>query len=275
MRNLERSRAAPVLLLHGQPGGASDWDEVVRRLDGSVAPLAIARPGWDHHRPAGELEHNAHAALEALDTLGPAAARVGSVRCDRAETGVTVVGHSFGGAVAAWVAARHPGRVDALILVAPAANLASLFALDRWLALPLAGYLASASMLAGAGIALASSTARRLVAGQLSLDERFLNDAGRSLRSPSAWAAFAAEQRALIRELPALEASLSQITARTKIVIGSADRVVGPDSAHRLAGQINGAELIELANASHLIPQQRPNELAAIIQDTVAELSPL
>ena len=110
--------AAPaVLLLHGQPGSAADWRAVIARLDGAVRPIAIDRPGWDRTTPPRDLAGNAQAALAALDGHGVQRA--------------LVAGHSLGAAVAAWLAARHPERVSALVLAAPAANVASLYRIDR------------------------------------------------------------------------------------------------------------------------------------------------
>ena len=40
-----------VLLLHGQPGSAADWDGVADLLHGRADVLAIDRPGWDGHSP--------------------------------------------------------------------------------------------------------------------------------------------------------------------------------------------------------------------------------
>ncbi len=248
----------PVVLLHGQPGGARDWDGVRAALGEHTHTVAIDRPGWDGASAAVGLEENALATLDALDALG----------AERA----TLVGHSFGAAVASWVAAHHPDRVDALVLVAPAANVASLFPVDRWLALPVAGYLTGASLLASAGVALASGQARRWVAGQLALDERFLQDTGRAMRSPAAWRAFAVEQRALIRELPALEEMLPRIDAPTKVVIGTADRIVPLSSARQLADQITGAELIEIEHANHLLPLQHPERIAELITESADHL---
>jgi pimeloyl-ACP methyl ester carboxylesterase len=49
------------------------------------------------------------------------------------------------------------------------------------------------------------------------------------------------------------------------VVAGSADRIVAPSAARALAGQIPGAELVQLSGATHLLPQQRPVELAGVI----------
>jgi pimeloyl-ACP methyl ester carboxylesterase len=243
--------SATVLLLHGQPGSARDWDGVVRALPAGVRALAIDRPGWDGRSGASELNGNARAALAALDDAGAGAA--------------VIAGHSFGAAVAAWLAAFWPGRVSGLVLIAPAANQASLSPLDRWLALPLLGLASGSAALAGVGVALSSRRVRRLAARGLAIEERALRASGAALRRPRTWRAFAVEQRGLLAELPRLEAELHRITAPTSIVIGTADRIVAPESARLLARQIPHARLVEVRSGSHLLPHQHPRRLAAEI----------
>lgn len=239
----------PALLLHGQPGGACDWDAVASAFGPSA--IAIERPGWDRRSPATDLAGNAQAALAALDARG----------IDRA----TVVGHSFGGAIAAWIAASHPDRVAALVLAAPAANVASLHALDRLLAAPFAGYAANTVALAGLGLALTAGPLRRRVARRLSVEDRYLRAAAARLRSPAAWRAFTTEQRAMVRDLPALEERLRQISAPTTIIAGSADRLVPVQAVQALAEQIEGAQLIVLEQTGHLLALQAARRIAEII----------
>jgi pimeloyl-ACP methyl ester carboxylesterase len=241
----------PVLLLHGQPGGQGDWSRVIAAIGDRARTVAIDRPGWDGQRKATDLPGNAAAALAALDAS----------RIDRA----VIVGHSLGGAIAAWIAAEHPERVSALVLAAPAANRDSLTALDRWLAGPVAGYLAGAALLSAVGVTLSAAPVRRRLAEELTLEADYLLAAGRRLMTPAAWRAFAVEQRGLIRDLPSLEAALGRISAPTTILSGSADRVVPVASARRLARQIPGAELVVLENAGHLLPQRHGDRLAEAI----------
>jgi pimeloyl-ACP methyl ester carboxylesterase len=245
--------ADPVLLLHGQPGSKRDWDRVRAELAGRVQAIAIDRPGWDGRSRAEGLEGNAGAALAALDRAGAARA--------------TVVGHSMGGAVAAWLAATHPERVSRLVLLAPAANSESLVQLDYLLATPVVGELASAAWMAAAGVALAARPLRQLLSAEFALDSGYLGEAGRRLLAPATWGSFVAEQRMLIRELPDLEPMLHRISAPTTIVIGGADRLVPPASARRLAEQIPGAELIHIERANHLLPQREARRVAQVVLD--------
>lgn len=242
--------ADAILLLHGQPGSARDWDPVVGALDGRVRVIAYDRPGWDGRTAPADFAGNAAAALAALDRAGAGRA--------------TVVGHSFGAAVAAWLAATEPQRVVSVVLAAPAANVASLVPVDYLLALPVLGEALSVAALSTGGITLASRPLRHRVAEAFTLDSRYLRMVGRTLLTPHAWRTFAFEQRTLVRELPELERRLPQIAAPVTIAIGTADRIVPPPSARRLAGQIPGARLIEFPRAHHLLPQQHARELAEL-----------
>ena len=213
--------------------------------------LAIARPGWAPGTVAVDLEGNARAARAALDQAG----------VERA----VVVGHSLGGAVAAWLAATEPDRVFSLVLVAPAAATDSITALDRVLAAPVLGDALSAALLGAAGGAAAAGSVRRLIGARLGIDPRYLRSSAAVLRRRGAWRSFVAEQRLLIRDLPALEQRLTDIVAPTTVVAGTADHVVPIASARTVAHRIRGAALVELTGAHHLLAQQRPAELAEII----------
>ncbi len=102
---------ALVLLIHGTPGDMLSLVEVL--ADASLAARAtvvsVDRLGWGRSgdgSPVASLARQAEA-LRALIAAHPAAQAV-------------VVGHSYGGPVAAWLATLEPARVGALVLVAPA-----------------------------------------------------------------------------------------------------------------------------------------------------------
>lgn len=240
-----------VLFLHGQPGSARDWDRVLAVLGDRVSAIAIDRPGWDGVSRAGGVAHSGEAGVAALDRAG-------------AERAV-VVGLSFGGAVAAWIAVHHPERVAAVVLVSPAVNSASLAPVDRLLAAPVVGYAASAAILSGAALALASRRIRSYLQSTYSLPDEYLRAASRRFRGKSAWDAFVIEQRALLRELPELEARLDQIAAPTTIVIGTADAIVPPRAGRLLAQQIPGARLVEVDHGHHVLTAEDPKRVAEAI----------
>lgn len=239
-----------MLLLHGQPGTRADWGGVEAGLDGRAEVVAVDRPGYDG-TPAAGFAGNARAALAALD--------------ERRASRAVVAGHSLGAAVAAWLAATHPERVTGLVLAAPAANVAALYPLDRWLAAPVAGELAAGIALGGLGAALAVAPLRRRIAAATRLRDGYLELAGRAARRPNAWLTFAAEQRTLVRELPELERRLGHIAAPTTIIAGGGDRVVPARATRHLREQIPGARLQVSPGTGHLVPQRAPDTVTAAI----------
>jgi pimeloyl-ACP methyl ester carboxylesterase len=100
-------RQGPLLILvHGTPGSASGWaDYVLDPLPGWEV-IALDRPGFGSSDPEDAvttLESQAAAVVALL----PAAGRP-----------VVLLGHSLGGPVVAQVAATHPERVSAVVLLA-------------------------------------------------------------------------------------------------------------------------------------------------------------
>jgi pimeloyl-ACP methyl ester carboxylesterase len=98
-----------VVLLHGLGGAAANWAEVVPGLLPRYRVLALDLPGHGGSPPvpaATGLGSLVDAAAEAIRAAGAAPA--------------LVAGHSFGGLLAAELAARHSDLVRGLLLVAPA-----------------------------------------------------------------------------------------------------------------------------------------------------------
>ena len=113
------------MLLHGQPGSASDWQLVTDRLPEPLDVVALDRPGYGTSRqPAGGFGYGARAVLAELDARG----------IER----TVLVGHSYGGGVALAVAQQAPERVEALVLLASVGP-GCLTGWDRLLAAPVTG----------------------------------------------------------------------------------------------------------------------------------------
>ncbi len=107
------------VFLHGYGGNARQWDFQLRHFSQENRTIALDLRGHGQsNAPNAPYSMDAIQAdlLAALDVLG-------------VREPVVLVGHSFGGAVAAEFAARHPERVARLVLVATAGefNLIPLF----------------------------------------------------------------------------------------------------------------------------------------------------
>ena len=244
----------PVLLLHGQPGSGTDWLPLIRELRRRDVPLLVPdRPGYGRTGGAARgFFENADALVDMLDRLG----------VER----VVVAGHSWGGGVAVALAARYPERVSRLVLVAPVGHRRAVGLFDRLLALRGIGSVASRAGFAALRASFNVRPLRAAVAHGVSGVERAqLERSMRHLLAPGTARSFAREQRSLVTETPALEAVLGSIRAPTTVVVGEDDRLVSPAAAHALAGQIDGAELVEVPKTGHLLPLTAPQALAEIL----------
>ena len=94
-----------VIFLHGWGGQASDWNEHTRRLERPFRQCqALKLPGFDLPLPSKPwgVEDYGEFVLQTIKLQGLEK--------------VTLVGHSFGGRIAIYLASRHPDLVQSIIL---------------------------------------------------------------------------------------------------------------------------------------------------------------
>ena len=247
---------AAVLLVHGQPGDAADWHGVAEQLRERFRVIGPARPGYGATggEPLG-IRGNADALSGLLGELGIES--------------VTVVGHSWGTAVALALA-RDP-RVDGVVLVAPISPVhETLGRGDRALANRRAGPVLVRLGFAVAGAALALPPARALLGAALpGRDARAWGQTARRWRSDGVARAFWHEQRMLIDELPDLAPEVRPLDVPAAVVVGRRDVVTRPATGRALARDL-GARLVEVPGVGHLIPQRMPEIVASVVTETAA-----
>lgn len=96
-----------VILIHGTPGSATDWADVLVQPAPSLEYIAVDRPGFGESDPGAALPSFQAQA----DALAPLLVERRGVR-------PILVGHSLGGPIAARLAADRPDEVGGLVLVA-------------------------------------------------------------------------------------------------------------------------------------------------------------
>lgn len=106
--------AQPVLFVHGAPGSMSSWEDYLTDpvLTERFHLIAYDRPGYGHSSDGGpvtSISDQAEAAFAVLDAAGAAGAPL-------------VVGHSYGGAIAARMAMADSGSLLAVLLLAAAVD---------------------------------------------------------------------------------------------------------------------------------------------------------
>ena len=102
--------AEPQLLVHGLGGSSVTWVEVMEGLAEHGPVVAVDLPGFGRTRPSSEDPLTVSGYVEFLVQVADA------LEWDR----FTLHGNSMGGLVATILAARHPDRVERLVLVSPA-----------------------------------------------------------------------------------------------------------------------------------------------------------
>lgn len=103
----------PIVFIHGASGNLRDQETAFRkRLEGRADLLFVDRPGHGYSERGG-------APNDFPDGQAASIARLMEVRgIERA----IIVGHSFGGAIAASFALRHPDKTAGLVFLAPATH---------------------------------------------------------------------------------------------------------------------------------------------------------
>jgi pimeloyl-ACP methyl ester carboxylesterase len=249
----------PIVFVHGASGNLLDQMLPIRGLlEGRAEMLFLDRPGhgWSG-RGSGNGDPHAQAATIAglMDTVG----------IDRA----IVVGHSFGGAVAAAFALDHPERTAGLVFLSaathpwPGAGTAWYY---RLTAMPVIGRL-FAETIASTGARLRIAQASACVFAPNALPDSYLEDAGiELLLRPGAFRANALDVAGLYDHVVEAAPRYPSIDAPTVVVTGDSDTVVFEEiHSTGLARDIPGAEIVWVRNLGHKPDWVAPDLVAAAI----------
>ena len=247
-----------VLLLHGQPGTGADWQWVTPHLDDRYRVVVPDRPGYGRTGGAATGFHgNARAAVDLLDRLG----------IERA----VLAGHSWGGGVVLAAASAWPERVAGMVLVSSVGPGEHIGWDDRLLAAPVVGEAIAAASIGGLGLILGRPRVQSFLTDRL--DGRAAEAVEALTRltrgGSGVWRAFLTEQRALLTELDDLARGLTDLPVPAVVVHGRNDRLVPSSVAEHLAATLPNASLTVLPGVGHLIPHDRPDAVAAAIDQVV------
>ena len=262
VRVLERPGTGPaVVLIHGLPGTAQDFDLVTARLPG-VHTIAYDRPGF------GYSSGGYHPFAEQIATLHALLAQMGIAR-------PVLVGHSYGGTIALAYAERYPQDVRGLVLLdAAAGGEHSRFAdraqshLVQFLSWPVVQPIADATfsqlvrtVSAKQGDArafdpgaVAPAHERRLLA--LNMQHSDLD-------------AYAAEQLHADGAIAGVDKGLATIAVPAIVIQGVHDQLVEPQHGRRLAASLPHARLV-MVSGGHMAPYVHPALVAAAVRELLA-----
>lgn len=249
---IERGSGPPLLLVHGFPSNAAAWSAIVPLLEAERSMVAPDMVGFGQstRQPRRPMTGDAYA-----DRLAALMDVLGLERID-------VAGLSWGGSVVQRLAARHPERVNRLVLVA-AVSAAHLLPLRTTNLLGLA--------VAIRFPAVARRVVRRFLA-RTSADpdlpvEALVRAYVDPLRRPGTLAAM----RRFVRDTAASQPiDLGTIRAPTLVVVPLADRVVPPAMGEEIAALIPNARYEAMPGIGHAIQFEAPDQLAKLMRGFLA-----
>ena len=248
----------PVLFLHGLGGSRLSWQPQLTAIGAQRYSVAWDLPGYG----VSEALHRGRSPMTFERLADAAALFIQSLGVARAH----VVGISFGGMIAQYLAVQHPHRVASLNLLATSPA----FGLD--------------------GTSPEAWRAARLApldAGQQPRD--FADAVLRSLAGPQITADALDQQIDAMRRIPAaaLRQSvnclithdsrplLPNITAPTQCIVGSLDSETPVAYSQAIVDLVPNASLVVVEGAGHLLNAEAPDAVNAAILAHLAKVDPL
>jgi pimeloyl-ACP methyl ester carboxylesterase len=263
IRYLERSGAEPaVLLIHGLPGTAEDFEAVTPLISGHRT-VAIDRPGYGFssggYFPFERQLRAVHELIARLHLGRP-----------------ILVGHSYGGAVSLAYAERHPSEVRGLVLVDAAATCArnGAFARDqarfvKLVELPVISQLSDVTF----------SQLLRTASAETPEEDAFSPEAVYPRHHQRVLAinlkhgnleAFAGETLAANGVIEELNRGLHHIHTPAIVIQGDEDKLVKPACGRRLAASLPNARL-QMVSGGHMVPYTHPEVVAGAVETIARE----
>ncbi len=266
LRLLERAGSGPaVVLIHGLPGTADDFDRVTALLPGRRT-VALDRPGY------GYSSGGYHSMDEQLLTLRELIERLGN-------RPVVLVGHSYGGTIALAFVERYPQLVRGLVLVDAAAVGQHPNAFGRVqarflqvLSWPVVQPLATATF--SQVLRTASATQRE----QEAFDPDPVAPAHKRRvlsinMQQDDLDAYAGEMLHAQGVVAGIDKRLATIETPAVVIQGASDQFVKPQVGRRLAATLPHARLA-MVSGGHMAPYVHPGVVAAAVRSLLPAQRP-
>ena len=223
-----------MVFVHGAGGNSLLWKRTIQYLSGGLKAFAVDLPG----HPDGEIT---------CKSVGDYAEAVHSFIAESRMEGPVVCGHSMGGAISLTLALAHPEDLGGLILVSTGAKLG-----------------VAPEIINGLGKDPMRAIESTITPWSFSSIDLGLGREARAALSVSNLPVFLNDYLACdgfdVRQ------ALSRIATRTLVVCGDKDRFSPPKWSHYLKANITGSELYFVKDSGHMLPLEKPEALAGVIQ---------
>jgi pimeloyl-ACP methyl ester carboxylesterase len=232
------TRRSTLVFIHGAGSNRDFWHE-----------QRAAFPEAHYPNLPGHTESRSHSgAGEGMRSVEQYADWVGLYIEDQPLHGVTLAGHSMGGAITLTLALRRPPWLSAIVLTGTGARLR---VLPRLLELLRTDYPAAADLIVEQSFALPPG-------GKLTYAQRALHNGAKRqiLRTP---------QPVTLGDYEACDrfdvlSRVSEITLPTLCLVGAQDYMTPPKYSECLHELIAGSRLEVVEGAGHMLPLERPEE---------------
>jgi pimeloyl-ACP methyl ester carboxylesterase len=227
-----------IVFVHGAGGNSLLWKRTIQYLSGSSKALAVDLPG----HPSGEI------------TCKSVADYAGAVHGFIRESGLErplVCGHSMGGAISLTLALKHQDDLGGLILVSTGAKLG-----------------VAPEIIRGLGSEPMRAIESTITPWSFNSIDIGLGREARAALSVSNLPVFLNDYRAC--EGFDVRQELPKISTRTLVVCGDKDRMTPPKWSHYLHTNITSSELYLVKDSGHMLPLEKPEALAGVIQRFLA-----
>jgi pimeloyl-ACP methyl ester carboxylesterase len=259
-----QGRALPIVLIHGAGCNLEDMRLALgERLASRHRVILIDRPGmgWSQRRSrAGSSPQYQAAILRGLlDELGIKRA--------------VIVGHSWGGALAASFALDHPDRTAALALLAsplypvphPTTSLYALFAI------PVLGWIYARTLALPIGLLFLGPAMWSAFLPQVPPRDYLKRSAARLLLRPAAFLANSRDMADLKRNLEPQPPRYRGFSMPVLVMSGTSDFVVAPHlHAMPFAAAVPHAKLVIIPGVGHMLHHAASERVIAEIEDLAA-----
>jgi pimeloyl-ACP methyl ester carboxylesterase len=238
---LESNAPADVVFVHGAGGNNLFWKRTSHFLSGGHKGFAVNLPG----HPSGEI--SCRTIPEYTESLHQFISEAGLQK-------PIVCGHSMGSAISLALAIQHPEDVGGLVLIGAGAKLGVMPAtLEGLRTEPMKTIEKTITPMSFYSIDLGLGREARAALSFTNLPV-FLND-------------YIACDGFDVR------GSLSSIGARTMIICGERDMMTPPKWSHYLKANIFSSELLFVREAGHMVPLEKPQLCANLIQGFLSAFS--
>jgi pimeloyl-ACP methyl ester carboxylesterase len=237
----------PAVFLHGAFG--LQWDPFLDALAQSYTVYAPEHPGTTPGAPDE---------IKPIDTLWDLVLYYYELFDELGVDSPAIIGHSFGGMVAAELAATNPERVSKLVLIDSIGLWRDDHPVRNWMATPFADL--AKYLFADQNNPMAQMIAAASRMGQMS-------DAQIDMQVQIMWSLACTGK--FVWPIPdrGLHKRLHRVTAPTLILWGKQDGIAPPVYADEFAARIKGARVELIDNAGHIPQMEQLANVSALVQD--------